>query len=41
MHYKQLGVSGPLLCMADMSPFLFCIYLNSVWKSGLRHGKRP
>jgi hypothetical protein len=30
----QLGVSGPLLRMADMSPFWFCIYLNGVWKSG-------
>jgi hypothetical protein len=29
-----LGVSGPLLCMADMSPFWFCIYLNGIWKSG-------
>ena len=36
-----LGVSGQLLCMADMSPFWFCIYLNSVQKSGLGPGKRP
>jgi len=33
-----LGVSGPLLRMADMSPFWFCTFLNSVWKSGFQTG---
>jgi hypothetical protein len=43
MYYisPELGVSGPLLRMAYMSPFWFGIYLNSVWKSGLGPGKKP
>ena len=39
MMHQRLGVSGPLLRMADMSPW-FCTFINSVWKkSGLKTKK--